>query len=326
MLAEVAAPPAVRAVPHAAMLVGIPVGFALLGFALRLAAYLKAGWEPHVWTYPDGLCRWDCQWYVNLAKAGYDSFPVPGLLDAGNWAFFPLMPMLVGAGHSWTGLPVMDVASALSIVFSILAALRRLAAAGAECAGLCAVLRVPAVRAVLDLFHHLLHRSAVRAADQLRAAGAAPPQLAGGGRLCRAAVGDPHRRRLHRLRHRAALPARLSARMAAHCAACCRNCGSGRRSCWPCCWRRSAPLPTWPICTAISATRWPSAMCSGPGAGCPATRFVYLWIGLTDWTEGGLLAVDQPMARACGARRAGADRRARLAPRAMPRRCSALSA
>jgi hypothetical protein len=112
-----------RAVPHAAMLVGIPLGLAVLGFAIRLAAYLKAGWEPHVWTYPDGLCRWDCQWYVTLATTGYDSFPVPGLLDAGNWAFFPLMPLLVGAGHRWTGLPVMDVASTLSIVFSILAAL-----------------------------------------------------------------------------------------------------------------------------------------------------------------------------------------------------------
>ena len=123
MLAETAAPPISRVVPRAALLVGIPVGFAVLGFALRLAAYLRAGWDPHVWTYPDGLCRWDCQWYVNLAKAGYDTFPVPGLLDAGNWAFFPLLPMLVGAVHNWTSLPVMDVASAMSIVFSILAAL-----------------------------------------------------------------------------------------------------------------------------------------------------------------------------------------------------------
>jgi len=56
----------------------------MVGFALRLAAYLQAGWEPHVWTYPDGLCRWDCQWYVNLAKAGYDTFPVPeGVIPPG---------------------------------------------------------------------------------------------------------------------------------------------------------------------------------------------------------------------------------------------------
>jgi hypothetical protein len=123
MVAETAAAPLTRSVPRAAVLVAIPVGFAVLGYLLRLIAYLQAGWEPSIGAYPDGLCRWDCQWYVNLAKTGYDTYPVPDLLDAGNWAFFPLFPLIVGALRAVTQFEVMNIASAVSIVFSILATL-----------------------------------------------------------------------------------------------------------------------------------------------------------------------------------------------------------
>jgi len=104
-------------------LVAIPLGFAVLGFLLRLAAYLQAGWHPQLATYPEGLCRWDCQWYVNLVNGGYDTYPAPTLLDAGNWAFFPLFPAIVGGIHALTALPVMDVASAVSMLFAGLAAI-----------------------------------------------------------------------------------------------------------------------------------------------------------------------------------------------------------
>jgi hypothetical protein len=123
MVAETAAPPLTRSVPRVVVLVAIPVGFAVLGYLLRLIAYLQAGWEPSIAAYPDGLCRWDCQWYVNLAKTGYDTYPVPDLLDAGNWAFFPLFPLIVGALRAVTHFEVMNIASAVSIVFSILATL-----------------------------------------------------------------------------------------------------------------------------------------------------------------------------------------------------------
>jgi hypothetical protein len=123
MVADTATAPMERNVPRLLPLVAIPLGFAVLGFLLRLFAYLQAGWEPHLSTYPDGLCRWDCQWYVNLATGGYDTFPVPTLIDAGNWAFFPLFPAVVGGLRALTGLPVMDVASAVSMTLAGLAAL-----------------------------------------------------------------------------------------------------------------------------------------------------------------------------------------------------------
>jgi hypothetical protein len=123
MLAEAGAPPAERRSPGAVALAAIPAGFAILGLVLRLLAYLQAGWEPHLAGYPDGLCRWDCQWYVILATSGYDPFPVPRSIDAGNWAFFPLFPMLVGAVHRVLPGSVMMVATGVSILMSMAAAL-----------------------------------------------------------------------------------------------------------------------------------------------------------------------------------------------------------
>lgn len=123
MVAETAAPPAERSVPRLAVLIGIAAGLAVLGYGLRLIAYLQAGWDPHLWTYPDGLCRWDCLWYVTLAQNGYDTYPVPGLIDGGNWAFFPLFPLIVASLHALTPFTVMTVASIVSILFSGLATL-----------------------------------------------------------------------------------------------------------------------------------------------------------------------------------------------------------
>jgi hypothetical protein len=40
------------------------------------------------------LCLWDCHWYADLAKAGYDLAPHGhGKADAANWAFFPAFPL-----------------------------------------------------------------------------------------------------------------------------------------------------------------------------------------------------------------------------------------
>ena len=123
MLAETVAPAIPRRMAFDFRLLAIPLGFAVLGYFMRLFAYLVAGWKPSIWAYPDGLCRWDCQWYVILAKNGYDPFPVPDLLDAGNWAFFPLFPGIVGGLHALSGWPVMNIATAVSIALSIAAAL-----------------------------------------------------------------------------------------------------------------------------------------------------------------------------------------------------------
>ncbi len=42
------------------------------------------------------LCKWDCDWYLSIAKSGYDAAPHQiGDLWQANWAFFPLYPLLV---------------------------------------------------------------------------------------------------------------------------------------------------------------------------------------------------------------------------------------
>ena len=122
MVADIAAPAIGRALPKPVILAAIPIAFALLGLLLRFAVYMQAGWEPKPSMFADGICRWDCEWYVNIATNGYDPYPVPGGIDAGNWAFFPLYPLIVGALHKLTLVPVMVIATAVSILFSAIAA------------------------------------------------------------------------------------------------------------------------------------------------------------------------------------------------------------
>jgi hypothetical protein len=89
---------------------------------VRYLAYANTVGDASVAQFVDGLCRWDCGWYVRLSEEGYDPFPVPSMINAGNWAFFPLYPMLIGTLRAVTGLPTMMVATAASIVLSIAAA------------------------------------------------------------------------------------------------------------------------------------------------------------------------------------------------------------
>ncbi|HTO27659.1 MAG TPA: hypothetical protein VL017_03625 [Devosia sp.] len=99
----------------------MPIAFAVLGLLVRYLAYANTVGDASVASFVDGLCRWDCGWYVRLSEEGYDPFPVPSMINAGNWAFFPLYPMLIGALRMMTGLPTMLVATAVSITLSIVA-------------------------------------------------------------------------------------------------------------------------------------------------------------------------------------------------------------
>lgn len=99
----------------------IPVGFALVGLVVRYLAYSQTVGGASLAGFADGLCRWDCGWYVRLSEEGYDPFPVPSMINAGNWAFFPLYPMLIAALRTVTGMPTMVVATATSIALSIAA-------------------------------------------------------------------------------------------------------------------------------------------------------------------------------------------------------------
>lgn len=105
----------------AALLLLVPAAFAVLGLLVRYLAYANTVEDASVANFADGLCRWDCGWYVRLSEEGYDPFPVPSMINAGNWAFFPLYPMLIAALRMLTGLPTMVVATAASIALSIAA-------------------------------------------------------------------------------------------------------------------------------------------------------------------------------------------------------------
>ena len=104
------------------ILLMVPAALALLGLLIRYLAYVQTMGDASLAEFAQGLCRWDCGWYVRLSEEGYDPFPVPSMINAGNWAFFPLFPMLVGALRTIIGLPTMVVASATSIGLSIAAA------------------------------------------------------------------------------------------------------------------------------------------------------------------------------------------------------------
>ncbi len=108
-----------RSVPLAVTLVLIPLLAALAGLVIRYFAYAATVDDATLAAFADGLCRWDCSWYVHLAEVGYDGFPTPNLVNAGNWAFFPAYPLIVGALLRLTALPTMVVATATSIAFSI---------------------------------------------------------------------------------------------------------------------------------------------------------------------------------------------------------------
>ena len=108
-----------RTLPVDAALILIPLAAAVVGLVIRYLAYAATVDGATFANFADGLCRWDCQWYVRLAEVGYDGFPTPKLLNGGNWAFFPLYPLLVGLLIKLTALPTMVVATATSIALSV---------------------------------------------------------------------------------------------------------------------------------------------------------------------------------------------------------------
>ena len=94
----------------------LPLAFLLAGTLIRFFAFRYQLPEAAPADYFQALCRWDCSWYVTMAETGYDRFPVPGRIDAGNWAFFPFYPMLVGLIAKLVPLPIIVTASLLSLL------------------------------------------------------------------------------------------------------------------------------------------------------------------------------------------------------------------
>jgi hypothetical protein len=121
-MTDVAAERRSAALSRGAVLVLIAAGLALAGLLLRYLAFRHALPDRDPAEFVETLCRWDCEWYVRLADDGYDGFPTPKLINAGNWAFFPLYPMVIGAFAGLTGLPTIHVATGISILTSMAAA------------------------------------------------------------------------------------------------------------------------------------------------------------------------------------------------------------
>ncbi|NGP19344.1 hypothetical protein [Devosia aurantiaca] len=94
----------------------LPLVFVVTGTLLRFFAFRYAQPDAEWTSYFDALCRWDCEWYVRMAETGYDRFPVPSRIAAGNWAFFPFYPMLVGLVGKLIPIPTIVLASGMSIV------------------------------------------------------------------------------------------------------------------------------------------------------------------------------------------------------------------
>jgi hypothetical protein len=100
----------------------VPLAFLLFGLVLRFLAFRAALPDAPVANFAQALCRWDCHWYVRIAEEGYDPFPVPGRIVAGNWAFFPLYPGLVGLVRQLLPFPTMVTATLVSLVCAYAAA------------------------------------------------------------------------------------------------------------------------------------------------------------------------------------------------------------
>jgi hypothetical protein len=90
-----------RVTPWRADLLAVPLLCLLVGIALRYAAYASVNPLSSPQGFADAMCVWDCYWYGDIARHGYQAYPEvlnfggPG--GIANWAFFPLYPLLLAA-------------------------------------------------------------------------------------------------------------------------------------------------------------------------------------------------------------------------------------
>jgi hypothetical protein len=120
---ENAVPSRAAAPGHVALIVGLPLLFLVLGTVIRYAAFAASTGETGFAAYAQGLCNWDCHWYVRIAEEGYDPFPTPQASNVGNWGFFPFYPMIVAAISTVVPAPVIQIAAVTSLVATYAAGL-----------------------------------------------------------------------------------------------------------------------------------------------------------------------------------------------------------
>ncbi len=100
----------------------LPLIFLVAGLALRFLAFRTAQPDADPAGFIQSMCRWDCGWYIKIAQTGYDPFPVPSRINAGNWAFFPFYPLLVGVVRTMLPFPTIVTATIMSLLTTYAAA------------------------------------------------------------------------------------------------------------------------------------------------------------------------------------------------------------
>jgi hypothetical protein len=115
MTTQEMARPEPLALPEALAIVAVPVVCAAVGLTLRYLAWRSTGGDADYAAFAEGLCRFDCHWYVRIAEEGYDRYPVPWM---GNWAFFPLDPLVMALIHWFVAGSMIQMATAVSILVS----------------------------------------------------------------------------------------------------------------------------------------------------------------------------------------------------------------
>ncbi len=85
------------------------IGVLLIGSRLLIALALILAWLSDTSRMEEGavdlFCSWDCNWYVGIADKGYQVPTEISGIGIANWAFFPLLPMLMAGMSQATGLP-----------------------------------------------------------------------------------------------------------------------------------------------------------------------------------------------------------------------------
>ncbi|MGV8951564.1 MAG: hypothetical protein ACOH2M_10720 [Cypionkella sp.] len=115
--------PATAGRSRTALVVLVPLLFLALGLVLRFLAFRTMQPIADPSGFIQSMCRWDCGWYIKMAETGYDPYPIPSRINAGNWAFFPFYPLLVGALHLLIPIQTIALASIISLLTTYAAAL-----------------------------------------------------------------------------------------------------------------------------------------------------------------------------------------------------------
>jgi hypothetical protein len=115
--------PATRLFPLRAVVVPFLVSRVISDALILVMAKSRSSPGP---AYYSGFAKWDGAWYVEIAKFGYGSKPIPG--QESPWPFFPLLPGVMRVG-GWLGVSEAFVGVAVNhLVFLLgLAGLYRIA-------------------------------------------------------------------------------------------------------------------------------------------------------------------------------------------------------